>query len=84
MQDASFIGAIAESMRSSMISVSGLGGMWNVDGFCYGACSVAASYKPPILVTRVRLPACAFSFARDALRCPITCECFTVIASDSV
>ena len=36
MQDASFIGAIAESMRSSMISVSGLGGMWNVDGFCYG------------------------------------------------
>ena len=26
-----------------------------------GACSVAASYKPPMLVTRVRLPACAFS-----------------------
>ena len=25
-----------------------------------GACSVAASYKPPMLVTRVRLPACAF------------------------
>ena len=24
-----------------------------------GACSVAASYKPPMLVTRVRLPACA-------------------------
>ena len=24
------------------------------------ACSVAASYKPPMLVTRVRLPACAF------------------------
>ena len=26
---------------------------------CKGACSVAASYKPPMLVTRVRLPACA-------------------------
>ena len=26
-----------------------------------GACSVAASYKPPMLVTRVRLPACAFA-----------------------
>ena len=25
-----------------------------------GACSVAVSYKPPMLVTRVRLPACAF------------------------
>ena len=25
-----------------------------------GACSVAASYKPPMLVTRVRLPACAY------------------------
>ena len=25
------------------------------------ACSVAASYKPPMLVTRVRLPACAVS-----------------------
>ena len=24
------------------------------------ACSVAASYKPPMLVTRVRLPACAY------------------------
>ena len=24
-----------------------------------GACSVAASYKPPMLVTRVQLPACA-------------------------
>ena len=30
-------------------------------------CSVAASYKPPMLVTRVRLPACAVfvGFARD-------------------
>ena len=26
------------------------------------ACSVAASYKPPMLVTRVRLPACAYCF----------------------
>ena len=26
---------------------------------CICACSVAASYKPPMLVTRVRLPACA-------------------------
>ena len=26
-----------------------------------GACSVAASYKAPMLVTRVRLPACAFA-----------------------
>ena len=25
-----------------------------------GACSVAVSYKPPMLVTRVRLPACAY------------------------
>ena len=28
------------------------------------ACSVAASYMPPMLVTRVRLPACAFACAR--------------------
>ena len=29
--------------------------------FCdTSACSVAVSYKPPMLVTRVRLPACAF------------------------
>ena len=28
---------------------------------CMSARSVAASYKPPMLVTRVRLPACAFS-----------------------
>ena len=29
--------------------------------FCdMSACSVAVSYKPPMLVTRVRLPACAF------------------------
>ena len=26
----------------------------------HGACSVAASYKPPMLVTQARLPACAF------------------------
>ena len=26
----------------------------------HGACSVAVSYKPPMLVTRARLPACAF------------------------
>ena len=26
---------------------------------CRSACSVTASYKPPMLVTRVRLPACA-------------------------
>ena len=29
---------------------------------CHGARSVAVSYKPPMLVTRVRLPACAFFF----------------------
>ena len=28
------------------------------------ACSVTASYKPPMLVTRVRLPACAYLFDR--------------------
>ena len=27
------------------------------------ACSVAVSYKPPMLVTRARLPACAYFFA---------------------
>ena len=27
--------------------------------YCMSACSVAVSYKPPMLVTRVRLPACA-------------------------
>ena len=27
--------------------------------FAVGACSVSVSYKPPMLVTRVRLPACA-------------------------
>ena len=33
---------------------------------CKGACSVAVSYKPPMLVTRVRLPACAlFVFLRE-------------------
>ena len=33
-----------------------------------GACSVAASYKPPMLVTRVQLPACAsFVFACNYL-----------------
>ena len=36
---------------------------------CQGACSVAASYKPPMLVTRVRLPACAFSLFNRASRC---------------
>ena len=30
----------------------------NVADF-HRACSVTASYKPPMLVTRVRLPACA-------------------------
>ena len=29
----------------------------------HSACSVAASFKPPMLVTRVRLPACAFYVA---------------------
>ena len=29
---------------------------------CISACSVAVSYKPPMLVTRVRLPACADAF----------------------
>ncbi len=34
------------------------------------ACSVAASYKPPMLVTRVRLPACAFSIHRPVFGFP--------------
>ncbi len=41
---------------SSSTPISGLDGgrkKW------HSACSVAASYKPPMLVTRVRLPACA-------------------------
>ena len=29
-----------------------------------GACSVAVSYEPPMLVTRVQLPACACFFVR--------------------
>ena len=32
-------------------------------GVFRSACSVAASYKPPMLVTRVRLPACAMLVA---------------------
>ena len=35
--------------------------------FCMSARSVAASYKPPMLVTRARLPACAFFFYRSVL-----------------
>ena len=34
-----------------------------------GACSVAASYKPPMLVTRVRLPACAFGRSLGSKLC---------------
>ena len=30
----------------------------------HGACSVAVSYKPPMLVARVRLPACASRYLR--------------------
>ena len=30
-------------------------------GLCHGACSVAATYKPPMLVLRVRLPAGAYA-----------------------
>ena len=33
---------------------------------CHRACSVTASYKPPMLVTRVRLPACAVVPATNA------------------
>ena len=65
---------------SPMLCVSGAGDLWDVDGFCYGACSVAVSYKPPMLVTRVRLPACAFSSGRDTLCCPIKCEYSNVLA----
>ena len=36
--------------------------------YCMSACSVAASYKPPMLVTRVRLPACAL-LAIDGVMC---------------
>ena len=32
------------------------------------ACSVAASYKPPMLVTRVRLPACALAATKFSVR----------------
>ena len=39
------------------------------------ACSVAASYKPPMLVTRVRLPACAVLFVNLL---PITLARFCV------
>ena len=38
----------------------------------HGACSVAASYKPPMLVTRVRLPACALLTAN---LCPHVHRC---------
>ena len=34
-------------------------GNWSPVTGRHSACSVAASYKPPMLVTRVRLPACA-------------------------
>ena len=34
-----------------------------------GARSVAASYKPPMLVTRARLPACAFGATPPELLC---------------
>ena len=65
---------------SPMLRVSESSELWDVDGFCYGACSVAVSYKPPMLVTRVRLPACAFSLRCDTLCCPITCEYSNVLA----
>ena len=35
---------------------------------CMGACSVAASYKPPMLVTRAQLPACACKSSRRLTR----------------
>ena len=39
----------------------------SLSGFSASARSVAASYKPPMLVTRVRLPACALSALRRVL-----------------
>ena len=39
-------------------------------------CSVAASYKPPMLVSRVRLPACAVLFVNLL---PITLARFCVL-----
>ena len=42
--------------------------VWTADwSWHHGACSVAASYKPPMLVTRVRLPACASFFVTSSL-----------------
>ena len=38
------------------------------------ACSVAASYKPPMLVTRVRLPACAVIPIARLLKIMETCK----------
>ena len=38
----------------------------SISMLCQSACSVPASYKPPMLVTRVRLPACASHWAERA------------------
>ena len=44
-----------------------------------GACSVAVSYKPPMLVTRARLPACAFwrGSCETNIRVLLTLACAT-------
>ena len=38
-------------------------------GLCHGACSVAATYKPPMLVPRVRLPAGAYALQQYEKEC---------------
>ena len=43
----------------SRVCIAGVGDIFYRFPNVRSACSVAASYKPPMLVTRVRLPACA-------------------------
>ena len=38
-------------------------------GLCHGACSVAATYKPPMLVPRARLPAFAYALQQYEKEC---------------
>ena len=49
------------------------------------ACSVAASYKPPMLVTRARLPACAVLFlaGKSLAQVSSCCSCAAPLASGS-
>ena len=47
------IGNVLNSARKRVCHV-------NINSILPRACSVTVSYKPPMLVTRVRLPACAY------------------------